>query len=67
MNDLWTYEKEKVQIICTDGQVLRGIVRYYIDAEDNDPPRESIVLNLFIGGYPTEVYKDEIQSIEILP
>jgi len=66
MNNLWKFEHERVEVICTDGQVLRGVVGDYIDADDNEPPKESIVLDLFEGGYPTEIFGDEIMSVEVL-
>lgn len=66
MEKLWMYEKERVEVVLKNGKVFRGKVGDYIEAEDNDRPIDSIILDLFSGGYPTEIYENEIESITIL-
>ena len=57
---LHEYEGRKVRLITTIGNTFEGYVSDFIEAEDNEPEKESII----IGDY--EIFEDEIKSIELL-
>lgn len=57
---LHEYEGQKVRLITTIGNIFEGYVSDFIEAEDNEPEKESLI----IGDY--EIFEDEIKSIELL-
>ena len=58
--NLQLYEDMQVKIVLKTGQVYEGVALDYTTAEDNAPLPECI----YIGD--TELYEQEIESIEIV-
>ena len=63
---LRSYEGKKVVIELNDKKVYRGRVSDFIFAEDNNPPKNSIIVDASGHKFPIEIYEDEIKSIEVL-
>lgn len=66
---LWNYLGSTVQVVNSDGEIIKGLVTDFVDEMDNDEQDEITIL---IGGSspddPTEVsfYESEISSIKEL-
>lgn len=63
--NLVQYYNKKVRITDTAGQVFLGVVTDYIEAEDNEPEVESIVIDE-LSGELLEFYEESIKEIEII-
>ncbi len=63
--DLVKFYNKKVRITDTDGHVFLGTVTDYIEAEDNNPEVESIIIDE-LNGDLLEFYEDTIKEIEII-
>ena len=51
---------KRVKVTMTDGEEFEGVLSAYISAADNDPDPESVIIGA------TELYTDEIKSIEVV-
>lgn len=65
---LWDYVNATAEIHLTNGRIIRGLVDEYINAEDNESGKESIIINQYpsSNGVLVEIMEDEIKSITIL-
>ncbi|NLL91206.1 MAG: hypothetical protein GX222_02155 [Ruminococcaceae bacterium] len=64
--NLQEYEGKQVVIKTIDDEIFRGVVGDYMFAEDNNPPKESIIIDAIGFSNPIEIFADEIKSIEIV-
>lgn len=65
MIDLTKHENlldERVNVLCTDGQIIMGEWIDWTSAQDNEPDPESITI-LKTGGILVEVFVNEIAAI----
>lgn len=66
---LWNYLHPKVQVVNSDGQVINGLVTYFIDEMDNDEQDEiTILIDNPNPDEPTEIslFESEIVSIKTI-
>ena len=64
---LWNYLRSRVQVVNSDGEVIKGLVTDFIDEMDNDEQDEiTILIDGANPDSPTEVslYEREIISIK---
>lgn len=61
---LSTFHHKKIKITTTDEEVFSGYVINYLPADENEPERESIVVECQNGIF--EFYEDELKHVEIL-
>ena len=65
--DLSQYEFKNVVVTCTDGEVVKGYVDAFCEAEDNDENEASIcILPQKEDTDGVEIYESEIKTIEIV-
>lgn len=57
---LWQYSGKKIRITTDDGKIFEGMAYDYIPSQDNIPEIASITIE------HTEIYENEIKSIEML-
>ncbi|MGE9834901.1 hypothetical protein [Streptococcus orisratti] len=66
---LWNYLRSTVQVVNSDGEIIKGLVTDFVDEMDNDEQDEITILidGSSLDG-PTEVslYESEISSIKEL-
>ena len=66
---LWNYLRSTVQVVNSDGEIIKGLVTDFVDEMDNDEQDEiTIVIDGSSLDGPTEVslYESEIRSIKEL-
>ena len=63
--ELWGYFGKKVKVKCTTGEVIKGIVKGFTRAIDNDPEVASIEIPYSDNGC-YEIMANEIKSIDML-
>ncbi|HEL2702712.1 TPA: hypothetical protein T7N17_000331 [Streptococcus suis] len=66
---LWNYLRSTVQVVNSDGEIIKGLVTDFVDERDNDEQDEiTIVIDGSSLDGPTEVslYESEIRSIKEL-
>ena len=56
--------EKRVNVVCTDGDILTGYVGDYIDPIDNENGKPSIVIDTDSGAL-IELYEDDIKSIKV--
>ena len=66
---LWNYLRSIVQVVTSDGKVIKGFVTDFIDEMDNDEQDEiTILIDNPSPDEPTEIYllESEIISIKVI-
>ena len=66
---LWNYLRSRVQVVNSDGKIIKGFVTDFIDEMDNDEQDEiTILIDNPSPDEPTEIslYESEISSIQKL-
>lgn len=66
---LWNYLRSKVQVVDSDGKIIKGIVTDFVDEMDNDEQDEiTILIDDSNPNEPTEVslYESDIISIQTI-
>ena len=63
--ELWGYFGKKVKVKCVTGETIKGIVKGFTRAIDNDPEVASIEIPYSDNG-SYEIMANEIKSIDIL-
>lgn len=66
---LWNYLRSKVQVVNSDGEIIKGLVTDFVDEMDNDEQDEiTILIDNPSPDEPTEIslYESEISSIQKL-
>ena len=66
---LWNYLRSTVQVVNSDGEIIKGLVTDFVDEMDNDEQDEiTILLDGSSPDEPTEVslYESEIVSIQVV-
>lgn len=64
---LWNYRRSRVQVVTSDGKVIKGFVTDFIDEMDNDEQDEiTILIDNPSPDEPTEVslFETEISTIQ---
>ena len=64
---LWNYLRSRVQVVTSDGKVIKGFVTDFIDEMDNDEPDElTILIDNPSPDEPTEIslFEREINAIQ---
>ena len=64
---LWNYLRSRVQVVTSDGKVIKGFVTDFIDEMDNDKQDEiTILIDNPNPDEPSEIslFESEINSIE---
>ena len=64
---LWNYLRSRVQVVTSDGKVIKGFVTDFIDEMDNDEQDEiTILIDDPSPGEPTEIslFETEISTIQ---
>lgn len=67
---LWNYLRSRVQVVNSDGKIIKGLVTDFVDEVDNDEQDEiTILIDNPIPDEPTEVslYEGDIISIQAIP
>ena len=67
---LWNFLRSRVQVVTSDGKVIKGFVTDFVDEVDNDEQDEiTILIDNPSPDEPTEVslYEDDIISIQAIP
>lgn len=67
---LWDYLRSRVQVVTSDGKVIKGFVTDFIDEMDNDEQDEiTILIDNPSPDEPTEIslLESEIISIKAIP
>ena len=67
---LWDYLRSRVQVVTSDGKVIKGFVTDFIDEMDNDEKDEiTILVDNPSPDEPTEIslLESEIISIKAIP
>ncbi|AGY38490.1 MULTISPECIES: hypothetical protein [Streptococcus] len=67
---LWNYLRSRVQVVTSDGKVIEGFVKDFIDEMDNDEQDEiTILIDNPSPDEPTEIslLESEIISIKAIP
>ena len=67
---LWDYLRSRVQVVISDGKVIKGFVTDFIDEMDNDEQDEiTILIDNPSPDEPTEIslLESEIISIKAIP
>lgn len=60
------YEGKNVIVQTDKKKIYRGKARDFVFAEDNNPQKNSLIIDAVGYEFPIEIYEDEIQSIEIM-
>ncbi|CZB15422.1 Uncharacterised protein [Streptococcus suis] len=66
---LWNYLRSTVQVVNSDGEIIKGLVTDFVDEMDNDEQDEiTILIDDSSPDEPTEVslYESEIVSIQVV-
>lgn len=66
---LWDYLRSRVQVVTSDGKVIKGFVTDYIDEMDNDEQDEiTVLIDNPSPDEPTEIslFENEIISIKAI-
>lgn len=64
---LWNYLRSRVQVVTSDGKVIKGFVTDFIDEMDNDEQDEiTILIDNPSSDEPTEIslFETEISTIQ---
>lgn len=64
---LWNYLRSRVQVVNSDGEVIKGLVTDFIDEIDNDEQDEiTILIENPSPDEPTEIslFENEISTIQ---
>ena len=64
---LWNYLRSRVQVVTSDGKVIKGFVTDFIDEMDNDEQDEiTILIDNPSPDEPTEIslFENEISTIQ---
>ncbi|WP_269795692.1 hypothetical protein [Streptococcus sp. SM3] len=64
---LWNYLRSRVQVVTSDGKVIKGFVTDFIDEMDNDEQDEiTILIDNPSPDEPTEIslFESEINAIQ---
>ena len=64
---LWNYLRSKVQVVSSNGEVIKGLVTDFIDEMDNDEQDEiTILIDNPSPDEPTEIslFETEISTIQ---
>lgn len=64
---LWNYLRSRVQVVTSDGKVIKGLVTDFIDEMDNDEQDEiTILIDNPSPNEPTEIslFESEISAIQ---
>lgn len=67
---LWDYLRSRVQVVTSDGKVIKGFITDFIDEMDNDEQDEiTILIDNPSPDEPTEIsiLESEIISIKAIP
>lgn len=67
---LWNYLRSRVQVVNSDGEIIKGLVTDFVDEVDNDEQDEiTILIDNPSPDEPTEVslYEGDIISIQAIP
>ncbi|HEQ0291670.1 hypothetical protein ACD559_07450 [Streptococcus anginosus] len=67
---LWNFLRSRVQVVNSDGKIIKGLVTDFVDEVDNDEQDEiTILIDNPSPDEPTEVslYEDDIISIQAIP
>ena len=67
---LWDYLRSRVQVVTSDGKVIKGFITDFIDEMDNDEQDEiTILIDNPSPEEPTEIsiLESEIISIKAIP
>lgn len=67
---LWNFLRSRVQVVNSDGKIIKGLVTDFVDEVDNDEQDEiTILIDNPSPDEPTEVslYEDDIMSIQAIP
>lgn len=67
---LWNFLRSRVQVVNSDGKIIKGLVTDFVDEVDNDEQDEiTILIDNPIPDEPTEVslYEGDIISIQAIP
>ena len=65
---LWNYLRSRVQVVTSDGKVIKGFVTDFIDEMDNDEQDEiTILIDNPSPDEPTEISLFESEIISIKP
>ncbi|CQR23774.1 hypothetical protein BN1356_00141 [Streptococcus varani] len=66
---LWNYLRSKVQVVNSDGEIIKGVVTDFVDEMDNDEQDEiTILIDNPSPDDPTEVslFESGIVSIQVI-
>lgn len=63
---LRNYQGKQIALTTIKGKSYRGKGLEFIFAEDNNPPKNSLIIRAVGYEYPIEIYEDEVESIEIV-
>ena len=66
---LWNYLRSRVQVVTSDGKIIKGLVTDFIDEMDNDEQDEiTILIDDPSYNEPTEIslFESEIISIKAI-
>jgi hypothetical protein len=58
------YLEQRVEVTTTQGETIQGLVTDYMDPEDNNPPKESIIIENANGDL-IEIFADEIRQVAV--
>lgn len=67
---LWNFLRSRVQVVNSDGKIIKGLVTDFVDEVDNDEQDEiTILIDNPSPDEPTEVslYEGDIISIQAIP
>lgn len=67
---LWNFLRSRVQVVNSDGKIIKGLVTDFVDEVDNDEQDEiTILIDNPSPDEPTEVslYEDDVISIQAIP
>lgn len=64
--NLRSYEGKNVVVELNNKKVYKGQVSDFIFAEDNNPPKNSIIVDAKNYENPIEIYEDEIKLIDVI-
>lgn len=66
---LWNYLRSRVQVVCSDGKIIKGLVTDFVDEMDNEEQDEiTILIDNPVPDGPTEIslFESEIISIKAI-
>ncbi|GAB6170076.1 hypothetical protein JCM1393_25360 [Clostridium carnis] len=59
---LWEYVGKEIEVICVEGEIIKGKCTDFTQALDNEPEVDSIGVE--VGNLSYELYQNEIESIK---